>query len=103
MATQVQSLLQQGFSGLKFERRVLENDVAVFETFPLDNKLWISFRLKAAGTSFTNVLEKEYLTASAFLSEPMKTCFFEGKAHSFLLMKQPLHYYVMNRPALTAA
>jgi hypothetical protein len=98
----LQSLLQQGFAGLKYERRVLENEIGIFETFPLDNKLWISFRLTEAGASLKSVLEKEYVAAISLTGAPMDTHFYEGKVHSFLSMKQPVRYIVMNRPIVLA-
>lgn len=98
----LQSLLLQGFAGLKYERRVLENEIGIFETLPLDNKLWISFRLKEAGASLKSVLEKEYIAAIPPMGAPMDTHFYEGKVHSFLSMKQTPRYIVMNRPVVLA-
>ena len=108
MSTPLQSILQKGFATLKFERRILENEIGVFETFPLDNTLWVSFRLKETAMLFKNDLEKEYLKAivlSTLLTNdiPMRTSFFEGKAHSFLTMNKSLRYRVMNRPPVVLA
>jgi len=108
MSTPLQSILQQGFATLKFERRILENEIGIFETFPLDNTLWISFRLKEKGMSFKNDLQKEYLNAILLSAEqrkdiPMRTSFFEGKAHSFLTMNKFPQYRVMNRPPVVLA
>ena len=99
MSTLLQSILQRGFATLKFERRILENEIGVFETFPLDSTLWISFRLKETAMSFKNDIQKEYLNAillSPALTKdiPMRTSFFEGKAHSFLAMNKSLQYRV---------
>jgi hypothetical protein len=107
MSTPLQSILQQGFATLKFERRILENEICIFETFPLDNTLWISFRLKETAMSFKDDLQKEYLKAIllSMLTKdiPMRTSFFEGKAHSFLTMNKFPQYRVMNRPPVVLA